>query len=60
MLSNIKLKHNRPLAIHRFESYNKITNVHDFRQIISTSVIFMNGWNCDYIYMVYFFCDSLN
>jgi len=55
MLSSIKLKRNKPLIIHKFEPYIKITNVHDFGQIISTSIIFMNGWNCDFIHMIYFF-----
>lgn len=34
----IKLKHNRTITIHKLKSYNIITNVHDFEQIISTFV----------------------
>lgn len=51
----IKLKHNRTVNIHSFKSYNIITNVHDFGQIISTFVNICEGLKCDFVYVVYFF-----
>jgi len=51
----IKLKHNRTVIIHKFKSYNIITNVHDVGQTISTYVNICEGLKSDLIYVVFFY-----